>query len=148
MHHADYIAERVEPEPMSGCWLWTLGLDAQGYGTCRFNGRTWRAHRLAFILAGGSLKTDRNQLDHVCRVRSCVNPQHLRPVTCRENLMEPRTSTQARINFQKTSCKHGHALTKENVRIVPRGRDCKECHRLHRLGEMYLYALGLPGGHR
>lgn len=69
-------------------------------------------------------------LDHLCRVRQCVNPDHLEPVTARENLMRSPL-TQASINSAKTHCKRGHEFTPDNTRIFPKSgsRCCKTCER-------------------
>lgn len=62
------------------CWLWTGGRTADGYGTMTFS-----AHRMAFELARGPVPKNL-ELDHICKVRLCVNPAHLEPVTRSENL--------------------------------------------------------------
>lgn len=68
----------------TGCWLWTGPLDRQGYGRLkRFNGNTL-AHRAVYTLLVGPI-TYGLTLDHLCRVRHCVNPDHLEPVTHAEN---------------------------------------------------------------
>lgn len=67
-----------------GCWLWTGGLTTKGYGHFYVDGRLVAAHRFAYerhvgpVLAG-------YMLDHTCHVRACVNPEHLRPVTNKQN---------------------------------------------------------------
>lgn len=74
---------RVDKRP-DGCWLWTGAL-ARGYGSM-FDGQTARpAHRVSWELAGRVL-VDGMDLDHLCRVRCCVNPDHLEQVTRSENL--------------------------------------------------------------
>jgi HNH endonuclease len=75
--------ELVSPEPTSGCWLWT-GKTWNGYGKFIVGGRTMAAHRYAYELFSGPIP-DGLELDHVCRVRSCVNPAHLEACTHREN---------------------------------------------------------------
>ncbi len=73
-------------EPNSGCWLWAGFIHPKnGYGSYRMNGRTCGAHRASYELHVGPIP-DGYDLDHLCRVRSCVNPSHLEPVTRRENL--------------------------------------------------------------
>src|ERR1019366_4519713 len=74
----------VLPEPNTGCWLWTGGLNRGGYGQFMTPPCTV-AHRVAYELFVGPIP-EGLQLDHLCRVRSCVNPQHLEPVSQQENI--------------------------------------------------------------
>lgn len=68
------------------------------------------------------------QLDHLCRNRGCINPDHLEPVTCRENLLRGQTF-QAR-NAAKTHCPHGHGYDEGNTRFNKDGsRACRSCER-------------------
>ena len=67
------------------CWLWTDTPNNSGYGTFSVKGITEMAHRYSMILAGHVL-TDGHTIDHLCRVRLCVNPAHLEEVTYGENL--------------------------------------------------------------
>lgn len=64
-------------------------------------------------------------LDHLCGITRCINPEHLEPVTNRENIL--RGKGIATKNIQKTHCKHGHLL-KDNVYIFRTSRICKTCH--------------------
>lgn len=68
-----------------GCWLWT-GVTARGYGTIHADGKTQSAHRLAWSWANNCPMPPRElQVDHTCHVRHCVNPDHLRLVTSKQN---------------------------------------------------------------
>lgn len=71
-------------EVTDGCWFWTGWLNKKGYGQFDIPGWKPRAHRLAYELMVGRI-LDGLQLDHLCRNRRCVRPDHLEPVTNREN---------------------------------------------------------------
>ncbi len=103
------------------CWLWTARLSHNGYG--RFVNQA--AHRTAYEMLVGPIP-EGMQLDHLCRVRRCVNPSHLEPVTPRENLM--RSENQVAKHAAKTHCPHGHPYSGRNLYISPRGhRVCRAC---------------------
>lgn len=70
-----------------GCWAWTGGLNASGYGYFYLAGRMIRAHRIAYVLAAGEPPPDRPELDHVCGYRACVRPSHLEPVSRDVNVL-------------------------------------------------------------
>lgn len=77
--------DKVAPEPNTGCWLWLGALSAKGYA--RFHDRSYIvvwAHRWAYVHFRGRIPKGKH-LDHLCRVPSCVNPDHLEPVTVKEN---------------------------------------------------------------
>jgi len=125
------------PEPNSGCWLWTKCTLPCGYGwmsvpdgwTGVLGRRQEAAHRVSYRLYKGDIP-EGLEIDHLCRVRSCVNPDHLEAVTRRENVL--RGVGLAAINAVKTHCKHGHLLSGPNLRINIRGskkikRSCKKC---------------------
>lgn len=128
------LMERVSAEPNSGCWLWTGSLDSSGYASASLASasRGRRNHRLSRVLYKHLVGPIPNglQLDHLCRVRSCVNPRHLEPVTTQEN-------TRRGIRATATHCMHGHARTAENTRIEKRGhrtvRRCLTCVRAREL---------------
>lgn len=85
---ATRFAEKWVPEPNSGCWLWLGAITpSTGYGAIGLGGRAdgiASAHRLSYQLYRGVIPMDR-QIDHLCRNRACVNPDHLEPVTRRVN---------------------------------------------------------------
>jgi hypothetical protein len=81
------LLKHVSFDPASGCWVWTGYCDPQGYARHREGRRLARVHRTIFeVLRPGVLTVD-DVLDHVCRNRGCVNPNHLDPVTSRENTL-------------------------------------------------------------
>ena len=94
------------------CWLWTATRNRAGYGKFFVDGKNRQSHRYAYELLTGPIPVGL-QLDHLCRVRHCVNPDHLEPVTCRENLLRGDTF-QAR-NAAKTECPQGHPYDEVNT---------------------------------
>lgn len=113
------------------CWVWTAARTTAGYGqlSAGFAGKpqTLLAHRFSYEIAAGPVP-DGLHLDHLCRVRHCVNPAHLEPVTIRDNLM--RGETLAAANRAKTECPKGHPYDALNTRIRPDGaRACRTCGR-------------------
>lgn len=107
-------------ERTATCWLWKGQLDAGGYGHLRFRGRFVKAHALAFELTSGPIP-DGLELDHLCKVRNCVNPDHLEPVTHEENCR--------RAFAGKTACRNGHPYTSETLIIDAQSgaRRCRVC---------------------
>lgn len=108
------------------CWLWTASLQSQGYGMASLLGEPTLAHRAAWKLSGRSF-TPGLVLDHLCRVRSCVRPDHLEEVTEAENIR--RGVGRSALHATKTHCIRGHS----DWRIKLNGwRECRTCRRLGR----------------
>src|SRR5687767_10789272 len=83
------IVAKVSVNQQSGCWVWTGSMYRSGYAQIRMGGRGGplrRAHRVAFEIFRGPIP-DGLELDHLCRVKACVNPWHLEPVTHAENML-------------------------------------------------------------
>lgn len=76
---AERVWRRIEPEPNSGCWLWTGHITDDGYGAVGDQGRSHLVHRVLYALLVGPIPPDR-ELDHLCRMRRCGNPRHVEPV--------------------------------------------------------------------
>ena len=118
------------PEPMSGCWLW-IGPLQRGYGSISIGGRHVKAHRWAYerfcceVPAG-------LELDHLCRNKSCVNPDHLEAVTHSVNIARSDSPAKGRaFNLAKTHCPAGHPYSGDNLYVRPNGvRECRICKRL------------------
>lgn len=106
------------------CWLWTGALDQDGYGFLNISEKSVRAHRWSYELNVGPIP-DGLVIDHLCRVRHCVNPAHLEPVTNGENVMrgEGLAPTLARV----THCPQGHEYNEENTYVKPGGRNHRAC---------------------
>lgn len=122
---------KIIPCPMTGCWLWVGGCTTGGYGTLGAAHRMWLAHRFVYTELIGAIPSGL-ELDHRCKVRCCVNPTHLEPVTNEENRKRSPTNACA-LNAAKTICKRGHSLSDAIIRANPNGRRmrvCRECNRL------------------
>ena len=118
----------VVPVTESGCWLWAGVWNTKGYGIIQVNHYRYAAHRIAYELFTGPIP-EGLQIDHLCRVRCCVNPVHLEVVTSRENTLRGM-SPQAQLARQ-THCKYGHPLAGDNLLRLknPRLRACRACNK-------------------
>ena len=115
------------------CWLWNGPNNGTGYGHMFVDGKTAYAHRWAYEYLVGPIAKG-YVLDHLCRVRHCVNPSHLEQVTQRENILRG-TGLAARA-AAKTECLRGHSLT-DPSNLTERGksrgrRACMACARIYR----------------
>jgi hypothetical protein len=125
------IVRRIEVT--DGCWLWHGTTQSNGYGYTRWRLRNgeWgnaRVHRLMYEDAVGDIP-DGYEIDHICKVRNCVNPTHLRAVTHAENLL----TRNHRGPTRSVACKAGHTWTDETTRVDKHGqRTCKICFALYK----------------
>jgi hypothetical protein len=122
------IEEKIIPEPNSGCWLWLGAImkpDSYGVAAVTEKGKSRLAHRIVYEGIVG-LVPKGLQLDHLCRMRCCVNPDYMEVVTHRVNTL--RGNSVSAICARRNHCKHGHEYTVENT-IVRRGgsRRCRTC---------------------
>ena len=104
------------------CWLWQASLDKHGYGQVNIGRKIYRSHRVSYSLIKGDIPKGLD-LDHLCRVRSCVNPDHLEAVTRSVNLKRGMMH-----NKLKTACPSGHEY--DVVDLYGRRR-CSVCDRLN-----------------
>lgn len=136
------IGERFEekwmPVPWTGCWLWLGYVMPNGYGMIGGGGRKGGmrlAHRVSYELHIGAIPKGM-QLDHLCRVRCCVNPDHLEPVSQQENISRgSRPSSDV--------CAKGHVYDEPSGKYGRQGRLCMECCRVaararyaHKIGKV------------
>lgn len=117
-------------DPDTQCWVWDLALNHHGYGVYKANGKTVIAHRWGYIQLVGEIP-DGLVLDHRCRNRACVSPDHLEPMTIRENILAEGSLCLAKRCAEAVLCVHGHPLSGENLYVRPNGnRACRACQRL------------------
>lgn len=128
---------RVQPCPTTGCWLWMAAVHrVKGYGTITVSRAklglkhtSAPVHRVFWEKVNGPVPAGM-VLDHICRVRSCCNPDHLRAVTQYENTMMATSESPTAINARKTHC------AKCGKEYGPRNRfgsrACIPCHRIYK----------------
>lgn len=105
------------------CWLWTASTNKEGHGHFFPERKTCvTAHRWAYESLVGPIGSGLH-LDHLCRIPSCVNPDHLEPVTVAEN------TRRGLHGVLRTRCSKGHALIEGNVYLRPGdgARRCRIC---------------------
>jgi hypothetical protein len=134
-------------DPVTGCWLWTLSVDKDGYGSVKVSGRTRHAYRESYEAFIGPVPAGLT-IDHVCHTRdetcpggrtcphrACVNPAHMEPVTVRENIERGRSDHLR--NFADyyaerraaTHCPNDHPWDEVNTRWTSTQRICRTCQR-------------------
>lgn len=109
------------------CWLYAGNINNKGYGV--IGSPSTRAHRATYQTMVGPVP-EGLELDHLCRVRACINPDHLEAVTHQENMI--RSPIVGRPVM--THCIRGHKLEPNNVYIAVKnkvtgrvGRQCSQC---------------------
>ncbi len=109
----------------TGCWEWIGYIDRGGYARLNINYVSENAHRVLYTLIKGNIPSGLT-IDHLCKIRHCINPEHLEPVTLRENIR--RGTPHNRI---KTYCVHGHKFTFKNTYTnkLTGKRTCRTCQR-------------------
>lgn len=96
---------------IDNCFIWQRYLDKDGYGSFYFKQKLRRAHRVAYYFKSGDIPKGM-VIDHICRNRSCVNIEHLRCISKKQNTLENSRSVGS-INKMKEFCKNGHKFDKK-----------------------------------
>lgn len=120
----DRLVQKIDVLAPDGCWQWISTVNSEGYGQIRISGKQRGAHRVVYEELVGPIP-EGLQLDHLCRNRSCVNPDHLEPVTHRENWR--RGDHPAAIVQRNQACKHGHSMDDAYVDPKSGWRTCRTC---------------------
>lgn len=108
------------------CWLYAGRKNNVGYGRFENSGVKYMAHRATYEHFKGEIP-DGLQIDHLCRIPACINPDHLEAVTARENVL--RSTGPPAIYAKRTACKYGHVYTKANTYMRGNNRVCRACAR-------------------
>lgn len=127
----DRFMAKVSPEPNSGCWLWLASAQKGDYGHIWDGQAVVAAHLWSYRYHKGEIPKG-FQIDHICRVTLCVNPDHLEAVTPSVNIQRSAVPIlTGMINSGKTYCPRGHAYTPENTYYYKnrKHRQCKTCNR-------------------
>lgn len=121
--------QKAIPEPNSGCWLWLGPINNCGYGR---DGHSY-AHRRSYEIFCGEIGSGL-EVDHLCRLRCCVNPDHLEVVTPAENARRAALIRAAQSQRTETHCLRGHDLrvVGQRQRKDRPGTTCKACHEMYR----------------
>ena len=110
---------------MTDCIESKKGITTNGYSRIRINNKNIQAHRWVWELVNGQIP-EGFVIDHICRNRKCVLPEHLRMITQQENIMAGLHNIDNRSN-----CNQGHPFVKENIMIRKSGkRECAECNHI------------------
>lgn len=117
----------------NGCWNWKGHLGSGGYGRCNNRAGQSLAHRAFYTILKGDIP-DGMQLDHLCRNRMCVNPDHLEPVNQKDNQLRGVLARGKPNSTRKDFCRRGHPMKGDNVRYYKNGkytlRMCVACNHI------------------
>jgi hypothetical protein len=122
------------------CWIWGGGIDGSGYGVINIDGSYFKVHRISYEIFIGPIPSNL-VVDHTCRIRNCINPGHLEPVTQKENVARALIDVPDRVqNKVGRYCQKGRHLLRQGRigeylkfkkdGVTPRVEHrCKDCDR-------------------
>lgn len=119
----------VAAPELGSCWLWTASFSRGGYGQIHRSHGTRRVHRISYELLVGPIPIGLD-IDHLCRVRHCVNPSHLEAVSRQENILRGDARWNGQSNVAKLFCPQGHPYDTANTYHYAGRRACRHCKRL------------------
>jgi len=124
-----YLLSKIKK--VNNCWIWQdKSINTSGYAQIKIQKKQVLVHRLSYELFNGKLEKNL-VIDHLCRNKLCINPDHLELVTRKENILRGFGPTA--INSRKIACKKGHSLTGYNLIIRKTGnRECRTCKNLRK----------------
>lgn len=122
MEACEYVGRKVEL--VGSCWVWLGKHRPNGYGRASFSGLQTYAHRFSYMAFIGTIP-EGLVIDHLCKVRGCVNPDHLEAVTQKLNLL--RSENFSGYKMRQTHCGHGHLLEGSNIVLRKGRRNCLPC---------------------
>lgn len=114
----------------NSCWVWARGTTKHGYSTLYVDGADHYGHRLSYELFVSDIPKG-HELDHLCRNRACINPEHLESVLPETN--RGRGEWYIEVNRRKTTCPYGHPYSGNNLILNTNHRGgphrvCRECY--------------------
>lgn len=123
----DRFFNKIKVNHKTDCWEW-VAYRHKGYARFNTGERVLEAHRWVYEQLVGRIPKGLH-IDHLCRVRHCVNPYHMEPVTNHENMLRGKSIVAKRA--AQTHCSRGHELTGNNLSITTyngKHRRCLKCH--------------------
>jgi len=137
----DHIKFLSKVSATNNCWYWNGAIGTHGYGVFYHKRKNLLSHRVSYVIFNSHI--DNNLvIDHVCGNKACVNPEHLRNVEQRTNVIENNSSI-VFDNFNKTHCKNGHEFSGSNLKMVYRSKEnrnyrvCRICYNKLQLKAYY-----------
>lgn len=136
--YRDRLRAKYTVDGSTGCWVWNGAKGDLGYGVFRYQGRNQPVHRASYKMHKGEIPKGL-VLDHLCRNPSCINPDHLEPVTQLENVNRGVSAqTKRAAAAAKTHCRNGHPYSENEIFVGAKNkRRCKQCQREKALAEYY-----------